>query len=124
MMNFNPNDANAPQLPKWATYIPGRRPEFKLHKQKGHATNAVGNHKCGIVYEYVDNEWVERYRLDRKDIVCAIEGCDNRSKYHYYNSVYTLPGRRWVDGPPFYCSKHRREAEETEKRRKLLEHMQ
>lgn len=29
---------------KWATYVKGRRPEFKIHGIKGHATSAIKYH--------------------------------------------------------------------------------
>lgn len=35
---FDPNSSVTSQ---WATYIPTRRPKFKVHVTKGHATSAI-----------------------------------------------------------------------------------
>ena len=42
---FDPNKETAKGL--WATYIPGRRPRFKIHASQSHATSAV---KCQSIY--------------------------------------------------------------------------
>jgi hypothetical protein len=56
-----------PPPPKWATYINGRRPEFKMHAQWGHVRSAIGASYYGFrggvrggrVYEWdaVKDDW-------------------------------------------------------------------
>lgn len=46
---FDPN-ANAGD---WATYVPCRRPKFKVHAHRGHAINAI---KCHA-YDYDSNDY-------------------------------------------------------------------
>lgn len=48
-----------PPPPKWATYIQDRRPQFKMHSQRGHVRSAVGGGgyrggsvRGGRVYEW------------------------------------------------------------------------
>lgn len=50
-----------PPIPEWATYIPDRTPAFKIHKQRSHARNAVGNRES-ILYQYINDQWVEILR--------------------------------------------------------------
>lgn len=53
-----------PQQPMWCSVIPDRRPEQKIHKTKGHATNALSNGgpfgREGEVYQwdFDENDWV------------------------------------------------------------------
>lgn len=56
MADFNPNtDLSKGKKFKdewlWATHIPGRRPEFKVHRHVGHAKNAMNNYS---------HRWVDR----------------------------------------------------------------
>lgn len=61
----------------WATWIPDRTPQFKVHNDLGHAKNAVGAEisgrrrltpngaaepkiRGGVVYEMVDGKWTVR----------------------------------------------------------------
>lgn len=49
-----------PPLPKWATYIPSRSPQHKMHNTRGQAHNAVANKFPdgeGHVFEFVDGDW-------------------------------------------------------------------
>lgn len=47
----------------WATYVPGRTPEFKAHTQRGHAISALSQHQAGIIYILRNNLWVEIINL-------------------------------------------------------------
>jgi hypothetical protein len=64
----------------YASWIPGRRPEMKLYPQKGHAINAVhyggfDHVRGGIVYEYIDGEWINIHecKMDYTCIKCGVE---------------------------------------------------
>lgn len=66
--DFDPNRKNKPQIPPFATYIPSRRPEFKVHSNQGHAKNAIN----GVwpvfpaaLYQWQDDKWVEVDRVER-----------------------------------------------------------
>lgn len=54
---------------KWATYKPHRRPEFKQHRDRGAALNAIGG--IGILFEWdkTAKQWAEVAQSDwrRKD---------------------------------------------------------
>jgi hypothetical protein len=62
---------------KWATYISGRLPRWKVHRTKAHAFSAANyRYKAWygskwrddvIIYHLVDNEWEEILRRDRGD---------------------------------------------------------
>lgn len=66
-IKFDPNQkGNKPPAPRFATYIPDRRPEWKIHSALGHAKNAFQYRSNAILYEYIDEEWVERARIEDK----------------------------------------------------------
>lgn len=74
-MDFDPNDQPVPVIPKWATFVPGRYPNFKMHKQPTHAKSAISTHGKGVLYEHVDGKWVERANTDSPDQdVCGVCG--------------------------------------------------
>lgn len=82
-MNFTPPKL---AIPAWATYVPGRSPEFKAHTNRGYALSAITQGGQGIIYYVKDNEWIEWNRIERE---ANPEKCDNcQGKY---------PGRTWVD---------------------------
>lgn len=78
-MKFDPNEKNkgVPVI-KWATYIPDRTPNFKIHKQINHAKSAFQYRNNAILYERVDEEWIERYRreLDGADHPRYCQWCE------------------------------------------------
>lgn len=88
MLEFDPNEKKQPKTPVWATYIPSRTPEWKLHTNRGHAINAINNRAStgygqgspGIIYEYVDGEWVEWDRYERPDRCAHCGGAFRSSK--------------------------------------------
>lgn len=73
---LNDFDPNNPKKTNhlWATYIPYRYPQFKTHTKRAHASlalvNASHTFRDAIMYEYVDNKWVERDRME------SPEACD------------------------------------------------
>lgn len=73
LIDFDPNETNKPQAPQWATYFPDRAPKFKVHTHRGHALNAFQERSTGILYEYLDNKWIERIQLsgDRRPSSCG-----------------------------------------------------
>ena len=69
---FSPPVYKPEEPPCWATYCYIRRPQFKVHSNRGHALNAVGmsvdgkrhyHARGGIIYQLVDNKWEEWGRL-------------------------------------------------------------
>lgn len=62
--DFDPNVAN--QDKPWGTFVPGRSPNWRVHKNRGHALNAISNHRHsgGAVWELVKDQWECRSRLD------------------------------------------------------------
>lgn len=74
-LEFDPNSINA-NLKLWASYVPGRRPEFKTHKGSAAAKNSINvvwPHREGIIYESVDGKWIERDR-SIQPTECAVCG--------------------------------------------------
>jgi hypothetical protein len=91
-MDFNPNIPAKRKEFFWATYIPDRRPEFKMHTKRAHALNAAQYRNNYILYQWVDNEWVERSRLENfYDQKCHYCG--------YYFEGYQRYGgySEWID---------------------------
>ena len=92
MIDFDPNSKRDPKAPVWATYIPTRRPNFKTHTSLGHAVNAIGYrfpNNEGIIYEFVDNEWVEHDRYERPKN-CAHCGSEFPTPSSYYYAKYNV----------------------------------
>lgn len=61
-MEFEP-PKKLPPPPKWATYIPIRTPNFKIHTGLGPAKNAIIGAQCGILYEWDGEQWVNRFKV-------------------------------------------------------------
>jgi hypothetical protein len=73
--NFDPNKLEKGQ-PEWATFVPGRRTQFKLHSNRGLALNACNFGRTFVLYHWSNNEWVKvehnrRVRADKCDL-CAV----------------------------------------------------
>lgn len=72
--SFPPTD-----MPTWASYVEGRRPQFKLHRHKGLAKNAImyprrqTPHGGGVIYQFVNGEW-EVYYVFEQNWECYICG--------------------------------------------------
>lgn len=68
MENAPPVQSTDPKLYQWATFIQDRSPQFKIHRNIGHARSAIGNRarmrdyllimtaSCAL-YRLVDGEW-------------------------------------------------------------------
>lgn len=68
-MKFNPNKLISKEY-KWATFIPDRKPDFKVYHNRGHATSSLKSHSvytsgsyvippdCTL-WEHNGTEWVE-----------------------------------------------------------------
>lgn len=68
-------------LPQWATFVSGRKPRFKMHKDRGQAMNAimytVGSHpRGGVIYQFVDGDWkvFYTYEYDETCVECGVKG--------------------------------------------------
>lgn len=79
-MGFDPNKVALPEF-TWATYIPDRNPNFKVHKNRGHALNAVDYRKNYILYQRVNDEWIERYRIENLAPEAPCERCTNSASW-------------------------------------------
>ncbi len=101
-LDFNPNAK--PDLKAWATYIPTRstKPKFATHRTVGHAKSAL-SHYVGIIYEFVDGEWMEIFRRDVPDemvcIGCKVPHSSRPVKNHRgYWGLERVPGGRYLHG--------------------------
>jgi hypothetical protein len=97
--SFNPN--LVPRLNTWATYIPGRttKKPFSTHRIAAHAKSALKASHTGIIYEYVNEEWVERYKVTEEDYnnrKCMYCGKEESRGGGWPNSHYL--SNRWVPG--------------------------
>lgn len=100
-LQFNPNKPSVTKVYIWATYIPGRRPEFKLHSQRGHALTAFYDRENAILYNWVDDHWVEVFRMENYYDIDHCQICEKPfevydgawSKYNKFRRT----GRKWVD---------------------------
>ena len=100
-MDFDPNFKHKPKTPPYATYIPDRRPEFKLHANVGHAKNAFQYRSNAILYKWDTDidEWIELARIEgfrHRDVPCPI-GCGGKS----YSAGWE--GMRYVLKPCYKC---------------------
>lgn len=69
--NFDPNAQSAP----YATFVTYRRPQFKVHSLRAHATTAANRYSYGgsVIYEWDGAKWVEVVRLHpTQHSACAI----------------------------------------------------
>jgi hypothetical protein len=97
-LEFNPNEPAKTKQFFWATYIPSRRPNFKLHSNRGHALNAFANHFWGaILYKWENDEWVEIYREEKDDAKTSryCENCGKDLKRPDYGSYWGT--KMWID---------------------------
>lgn len=67
-----------PFEPEWASYVEKRRPQFKVHRNRGQAKNAVmyslhGWPRGGVIYHNVDGKW-EVFFVYEQDMTCTICG--------------------------------------------------
>lgn len=105
-MDFNPNKPAQTKEYFWATYIPDRRPQFKMYAQRGHALSAFKYRDNGILYTWdkKKEEWTEVYRLENDTKPDNCENCGAPIKVWRKSAVigtdgyWTYPGERvWVD---------------------------
>ena len=78
--------------PEWASMVEDRRPEFKIHKSRPQAYNAimleVRNHpRGGVIYRWDGTHWVEDFRYEQ-DMTCVncggpIDPSRSGRKYDY-----------------------------------------
>lgn len=94
MEPFNPNKPALTKSYFWATYIPNRRPDFKLHLNRGHALNAFMYGREGILYQWdkANSWWIEITRVESKGKPkpTHCERCGGSDEMSY-------PRWRWVD---------------------------
>lgn len=74
-MVFDPNQP-ASSVPKWATYLPGRSPNFKLHSRRAYAFNAFQRPGILFRYDFTSSRWIEVYREERLDDTDPPLRCD------------------------------------------------
>lgn len=87
MLEYNPNKP----IPtyEYATYIPGRRPEFKAHRNRGLAHSAMGfryPNNPSILYHWNGEKWdeIDRYEPPETCWYCKTVGM----YYSYSESKY------------------------------------
>lgn len=112
--------------PVWATHIPGRSPEFKVHKTVGQAHNALsqrGFHEHYALYHLIDGVWNKTFEYHPPEV------CECGRRYaesaQPYRSVYNRDPdakHRWDSLPiclACYEVKRLRIREEYERQREL-----
>lgn len=97
-LEFNPNDMSGPKAPEWATFIPGRKPEFKVHKQRNHALSAFQYRSNFLLFHWEDGKWVEVFRAenwhdDPKKEIC--DKCGKSTLGEHYGRMYNDGGWVW-----------------------------
>lgn len=100
-MDFNPNKPALTKNYFWATYIPDRRPNFKMYSQRGHALNSFQYKSKGILYKWIEEEWKEIFRLDesfKKSDNCQLCNASLIREYRT-NHVrrYNNGERKWIN---------------------------
>lgn len=106
-MDFNPNEKKRPAWP-FATFVPRRKPQFKVHHKRNHAAAALTTYMEGIMYEWVGEEWTEIQRLeDPRCCLCTPSewAVVRAGRYYRPSNLSVLRGTRMSSGP-WYCSKH------------------
>ena len=92
-IKFDPN-ATGKFKYAWATYIPRRNPEFKLHSNRGHALTACLHHGGEFVlYKWENGRWEDKVRWEepyptRECYICQKPKGD---MWDYY------PKRAWIN---------------------------
>ena len=99
-LSFDPNARKKPSH-NWASYVPDRTPQFKVHTGRGQAVNAVHYQRCsqprgGIVYEWIDGKWVENYRYEKKDTCVKCGKPLGRTRYSAVSSFPAPPDREYA----------------------------
>lgn len=88
-------DPNKPNTSPWATYVVGRRPEFKMHASRSSALGsmAMSGNLCAL-YEFVDGAWVTVGMKDREGTRCTCNMCLRSTIKHMPHGHYTWNSRR------------------------------
>ena len=99
-MQFNPNKPGMTKNYFFATFIPDRRPQFKMYSNRGHALNAFQYKDEGILYEWdtTKNEWEEIYREEKDGFThetCDV--CGDSMMRDIGGRSYKFGQRIWVD---------------------------
>jgi len=99
-MDFDPNvNRKAPGKPEWATYIPDRKPQFKVYTNRGHALNSFQYRSNVILYRLGDNgKWIEAFRIEDWSPAIRCELCTTSVlKVSPTGQVYNVGYRKWID---------------------------
>lgn len=100
-MQFNPNKPAKTKQFFWATYIPYRQPEFKMHSNRGHALNAFKYKNDAILYKWnpEKEEWIEIYRMEnwRTNEHPNCEGCGKQTLDPTVRYAYNSGDRVWIN---------------------------
>lgn len=93
-MDFDPNKKGKPVY-EWATYIPERRPQFKAHRNVGHAKNAFKYRSDAILYHWEEGEWVEKYRVEDLKSPDTCDWCSESTITYHYRRAYNAGDWYW-----------------------------
>jgi hypothetical protein len=82
--NFVP--PKPPEVPPYATYVPDRSPQFKVHASRGKAVSAISyvhsyQARGGIVYALVDGKWKEELRYEPQE---TCDKCNKKFSWQNY----------------------------------------
>lgn len=99
--DFNPNKQTHP----WATYIPDRKPAFKVHKNRGTALSAFQYGRPGNLYkwDFLPQSqgvigWVELARVEDKELE-KCENCGKELYTHHGTRRYRAVRYVWIGKP-------------------------
>lgn len=89
MMQFDPNTIDAGT---WSTFCPHRRPQYKVHANRGHALSALSGQGFGILFRRDVDRWIEVWRVeqDHRPEECEVVNCAGKT-----NAMYG--DWKWID---------------------------
>jgi hypothetical protein len=67
-MDFDPNKPGATKKHLWATYVPDRRPQFKMYAQQNFAKNSMMHGRPGILYKWNEEseQWDQVHKVEKR----------------------------------------------------------
>lgn len=98
-----PDVIERPQTHVWATLVPMRSPEFKVHQSEGFANSALGQrglYESYAKYELVNGSWVKRFEY-HPPTHCSQCGNAFANKVEITRKTRFYSGLRW--NAPLIC---------------------
>ena len=92
-------DPNAIKSDPWASFIPWRTPQFKVHSRRQDALSAISTNKAGVLYTRKDGRWQQVTRKLWDDHVGVCSHCggstlsDNSLSFSAHGQTWHTTGR-------------------------------